>query len=183
MENTDTTTLFDIEARVAEIVEKYRKEAYAFVEEMMWNAFEEVGRSIIDCEAKSQQEDGELGVHYSREYTYIMCRRAVNGLSSRTLHEIVKVVRSGNGFGDVPAKMKPGFMMDFLKVRSLSFQAARAQYPNYLKPWTKEADQQLRELMKSGLSLKKVADRMGRNPGAIEARIAKLEEMDEMEGW
>ncbi len=179
MENTDTTTLFDIEARVAEIVEKYRKEAYAFVEEMMWNAFEEVGRAILDCEAKSHEDDGELGVHYAREYTYIMCRRAVNGLTSRTLHEIVRVVRAGNAFVEVPAKMKPGFMMDFLKARTLSFQATRAQYPNYLKPWTKEADQQLRELMKSGLSLKKVADRMGRNPGAIEARIAKLEEMED----
>lgn len=177
MENTDQTTLFDIEAQVAEIVEKYRKEAYAFVEEMMWNAFEEMGRLILECESKSHQDDGELGVHYAREYTYIMCRRAVNGITAKTLHEIVRVVRAGGGFEDIPAKMKPGFIMDFLKARSLSFQATRAQYPNYLKPWTKEADQQLLELMDSGLSVKKVAERMGRNPGAIEARLLKLEEM------
>ena len=177
MENTDKTTLFDIEAQVAEIVEKYRKEAYAFVEEKMWNAFEEMGRLILECESKSHQGDGELGVHYAREYTYIMCRRAVNGITAKTLHEIVRVVRAGDGFEDIPAKMKPGFIMDFLKARSLSFQATRAQYPNYLKPWTKEADQQLLELMDSGLSVKKVAERMGRNPGAIEARLLKLEEM------
>lgn len=177
MENTDKTTLFDIEAQVAEIVEKYRKEAYAFVEEMMWNAFEEMGRLILECESKSHQDDGELGVHYAREYTYIMCRRAVNGITAKTLHEIVRVVRAGDSFEDIPAKMKPGFIMDFLKARSLSFQATRAQYPNYLKPWTKEADQQLLELMDSGLSVKKVAERMGRNPGAIEARLLKLEEM------
>ena len=178
MENTDNTTLFDIEARVAEIVEKYRKEAYAFVEEMMWNAFEEVGAAIVECEAKSHEEDGELGVHYAREYTYIMCRRVVNGITAKTLHEIVRVVRAGESFGDIPVKMKPGFMMDFLKARSLTFEATRAQYPNYLKPWTKDADQQLLERMDSGLSLKKVAERMGRNPGAIEARLAKLEEME-----
>ena len=178
MENTDNTTLFDIEARVAEIVEKYRKEAYAFVEEMMWNAFEEVGAAILECEARSHEDDGEISVHYAREYTYIMCRNAVNGITAKTLHEIVKVVRDGGGFGDIPAKMKPGFLMDFLKARSLSFQATRAQYPNYLKPWTKEADQQLLELMESGLSLKKVAERLGRNPGAVEARLAKLEEME-----
>ena len=55
MENTDTATLFDIEARVAEIVEKYRKEAYAFVEEMMWNAFEEIGGAILEGESKSHE--------------------------------------------------------------------------------------------------------------------------------
>ena len=179
MENTDTTTLFDIEARVAEIVEKYRKEAYAFVEEMMWNAFEEVGRSILECEARSHEDDGELSVHYAREYTYIMCRRSVNGLTAKTLHEIVRLVRAGEGFGVVPDNVKPGLLMDFLKARSLSFAATRAQYPNYLKPWTKEADQQLLELMESGLSLKKVAERMGRNPGAVEARLAKLEGMED----
>ena len=80
---------------------------------------------------------------------------------------------------EVAAKKRPGFLMDFLKARSLSFKATRAQYPNYLKPWTKEADLQLQDLMKSGLSLKKVAERMGRNPGAIEARLAKLEELEE----
>lgn len=179
MENTDTATLFDIEARVAEIVEKYRKEAYAFVEEMMWNAFYEVGNLILECETKSHEEEGELGVHYAREYTYIMCRRAVNGITSKTLHEIVSIVRGGNGFEEVAAKKRPGFLMDFLKARSLSFEATRAVYPNYLKPWTKEADQELKDLMKSGLSLKKVAEKMGRNPGAIEARLVKLEEMED----
>lgn len=178
MENTDATKLFDLEARVADIVEQYRKEAYAFVEEMMWNAFEEVGKSILECEARSHEDDGELSVHYAREYTYIMCRRAVNGITAKTLHEIVRVTRAGDGFGDIPENMKPEFLMDFLKARTLSFRATRAQYPNYLKPWTKEADLQLLDLMKSGLSLKKVAERMGRNPGAIEARLAKLEEME-----
>lgn len=179
MENTDTATLFDIEARVAEIVEKYRKEAYAFVEEMMWNAFEEIGGAILECESKSREEDGEIGIHYAREYTYIMCRRAVNGITANTLHEVVRIVREGDGFGNIPAKMKPGFMMDFLKARSLSFQATRAQYPNYLKPWSREDDRKLLELMNGGLSLKKVAERMGRNPGAIEARLAKLEELED----
>ena len=179
MENTDTTTLFDIEAQVAEIVEKYRKEAYAFVEEMMWNAFEEVGSLILHCQAKAQEEDGDLAVHYAREHTYIMGRRSVSGLTSKTLHEIVTVMSRGEGFDHVPADRKPGFLLDFLKARSLSFEATRAIYPNYLKPWTKEADRELRELLGSGLSVKKVADRLGRNPGAIEARIAKLEELED----
>jgi DNA-binding NarL/FixJ family response regulator len=108
-----------------------------------------------------------------------MCRRAVNGITANTLHEVVRIVRAGDGFGNIPAKMKPGFMMDFLKARSLSFQATRAQYPNYLKPWSKEDDRKVLELMNGGLSLKKVAERMGRNPGAIEARLAKLEELED----
>lgn len=182
MENTDKTALFDIEARVVEIVDKYRKEAYAFVEEMMWNAFEQVGALILECESMSQEDDSDFAVHCAREFTYIMCRRSVNGITSRTLHEIVRTMRAGAGFEAAPKHMKPVFLMDFLKVRSLSFEATRAVHPNYLKPWTKEADQELRDLVKSGLSLKKVAERMGRNVGAIEARLLKLEELDDMEG-
>ena len=179
MENIDKTALFDIEARVAEVVEKYRKEAYAFVEEMMWNAFEEVGRSILACEELASNEDDELGVHYAREYTYIMCKRSVNGITSRTIHEIVRTMRGGGGFDNLPSIMKPGFMMDFMKVRSLTFKATRALYPNYLKPWTKEADQELRELSVSGLSVKKIAERLGRNPAAIESRLLKLAEQED----
>ena len=33
----------ELEEQVAAIIGNFRKEAYAFIDEMMWNAFEEVG--------------------------------------------------------------------------------------------------------------------------------------------
>ena len=174
MENIDTATLFDIEARVAEIVEKYRKEAYAFVEEMMWNAFAEVGKAILKCQYESEGDDPESATHFAREYTYLMSARKVAGLSSRTIHEIVRIAQSGEDYTSIPADRKSGFLMDFLKARTLSFNATRELYPNYLKPWTEEDDQELMRMYEKGVSLKKMAHHFGRNDGAVRARIEKL---------
>ena len=174
MENTDATKLFDLEARVAEIVEQYRKEAYAFVEEMMWNAFAEVGQAVLACERKSEGGDPESAAHFAREYTYVMSARKIAGLSSRTLHEIVRVAQAGGDYTNVPAARKSGFLMDFLKARTLSFNAIRELYPNYLKPWTENDDQELKRMYDEGLSFKKIAHHFGRNEGAVRARIEKL---------
>ena len=174
MENTDTATLFDIEARVAEIVEKYRKEAYAFVEEMMWNAFDEIGQAVLECQYESEGGDPETAAHFAREYTYVMSTRKIAGLSSRTLHEIVRIAEAGGNFTAVPADKKSGFLLDFLKARTISFNATRALYPNYLKPWTRDDDDELMRMYADGVPIKKLAVHFGRNEGAIEARIDKL---------
>lgn len=80
METTITTTI-DLEAQVGAIVEQYRKEAFAFVEEMMWSAFEEIGECILKCgKAQWADPDSEEAVHNTREYLYLMSRRSVNGL-------------------------------------------------------------------------------------------------------
>ena len=174
MENTDATKLFDLEARVADIVEQYRKEAYAFVEEMMWNAFTEIGQAVLACEHESNGDDPESAMHFAREYTYLMSVRKIAGLSSRTLHEIVRIAHSGGDFTAVPADKKSGFLLDFLKARTLSFNATRELYPNYLKPWTDKDDQELMRMHEEGVSLKKMAHHFGRNEGAVRARVEKL---------
>lgn len=174
MENTDATKFFDLEARVADIVEQYRKEAYAFVEEMMWNAFAEIGQAVLSCEHESNGDDSESAMHFAREYTYLMSVRKIAGLSSRTLHEIVRIAHSGGDYTKVPADKKSGFLLDFLKARTISFNATRALYPNYLKPWTRDDDDELMRMYADGVPIKKLAVHFGRNEGAIEARIDKL---------
>jgi len=174
METTITTTI-DLEAQVGAIVEQYRKEAFAFVEEMMWSAFEEIGECILKCgKAQWADPDSEEAVHNTREYLYLMSRRSVNGLSSKTLHEIVRLKEKGCNFEESGAEGKVTYLMEFLKVRSLSFEATRAKYPNYLKPWTHEDDVRLEQLWRERVSMKKLAEVFGRNIGAIEARIDKL---------
>lgn len=174
MENTGSTQLFDLEARVAGIVEQYRQEAYAFVEEMMWNAFAEIGEVVLGCQRESDGDDPETATHFAREYTYLMSARNIAGLSSRTLHEIVRIAHAGGDYTDVPAGRKSGFLMDFLKARTLSFNATRELYPNYLRPWTEKSDQELMRMHEEGVSLKKMARQLGRNEGAVRARIEKL---------
>lgn len=174
MENTDKPTLFDLEARVADIVEKSRRETYVFVEEMMWNAFTEIGQCILDCERRSMDDDIDMAAHWAREYSYIMTTKNIAGLTSRTLQGIVAILRRDGGFEKVPADMKPGFLLDFLKARTVSFNATRALYPNYLKPWTRDDDDELMRMYADGVPIKKLAVHFGRNEGAIEARIDKL---------
>ena len=174
MENTDSTKILDLEAHVAGIVEQYRKEAYAFVEEMMWNAFTEIGQAILECERESDGDDPESAMHFAREYTYVMSVRKIAGLSSRTLHEIVKIAHSGGDYAKVPTDKKSIFLLDFLKARTLSFNATRELYPNYLKPWTEKDDQELMRMHEEGVNLKKMAHHFGRNEGAVRARVEKL---------
>ena len=174
MENTDSTKILYLEAHVADIVEQYRKEAYAFVEEMMWNAFTEIGQAILECERESDGEDAESAMHFAREYTYVMSVRKIAGLSSRTLHEIVKIAHSGGDYAKVPTDKKSIFLLDFLKARTLSFNATRELYPNYLKPWTEKDDQELMRMHEEGVSFKKLAHHFGRNEGAVRSRVEKL---------
>ena len=174
MENTDSTKILDLEAHVADIIEQYRKEAYAFVEEMMWNAFTEIGQAILECERESDGDDPESAMHFAREYTYVMSVRKIAGLSSRTLHEIVKIAHSGGDYAKVPTDKKSIFLLDFLKARTLSFNATRELYPNYLKPWTEKDDQELMRMHEEGASFKKLAHHFGRNEGAVRSRVEKL---------
>ena len=103
-----------------------------------------------------------------------MSARKVAGLSSRTIHEIVRIADSGGDFTAVPADKKSGFLLDFLKARTLSFNATRELYPNYLKPWTEKDDRDLMRMHEEGMSLKKLAHHFGRNEGAVRARVEKL---------
>ena len=151
----------ELEEQVAAIIEEFRKEAYAFINEMMCNAFEEVGK-LMDA-----KED-------SCEYTYVMSRRAINGISCNTLHEIVRITEKGGDFSEVDKNQKAVFITEFLKTRSIVFDATRAKYPNYLKQWTEKEDAELKKLWDSGLSINRIAVQMGRNSGAVKIRMGKL---------
>lgn len=56
------------------------------------------------------------------------------------------------------------------------------RYPNAYRPWSAGDDAELGELFSSGASVKNLAGRLGRQPGAIRSRIAKLELDRELRG-
>lgn len=175
MENRITSTS-ELENRVSAIIEGYRQKAYICIEEVMWKAFEEVGKCINLCSKPSFDDmDEEESIQKSKEYLHIMSKRGICGLSYTTLHDICRITESGGNFPEKSKAKKCTYLIEFLKTRTLSFEATRNKYPNYLKSWTHEDDEKLERMWCEGASTKKLALTFGRNPGAIKARIEKLE--------
>jgi hypothetical protein len=65
-----------------------------------------------------------------------------------------------------------GIFMDDGSARSLA--RRRQEYPNAYAPWTEEQETALVELHKAGVHPRQIAKELGRQPGAITARLEKL---------
>jgi hypothetical protein len=159
--DTTITTTEELEKRISSIINSYREEAYAFIEEKMWAALAESAICILENDS-----------------LYLLTRRAINGISTTTLNNACKIIQAEANFCDIDEHLKKCYILEFLKARSLSFEATRMKYPNYLKPWSEEDDRELEKLWCEGVSGKELALRFGRNPGAIDKRIEKLELID-----
>ena len=85
------------------------------------------------------------------------------------------MARDGQSFEGTSRSRLRSYMLEFIKARSLTFEATRLKYPNYLKPWKEEDDQELERLWCEGVPVKDLAVMFMRNPGAIKSRIEKLE--------
>lgn len=155
---TTITTTEDLERRISSIIHSYREEAYAFVEEKMWAAFAEAAICILENDS-----------------LYLLSRRAINGISTSTLNNACRIIEGESSFNEVDEHLKKCYILEFMKARSLSFEATRMKYPNYLKPWSLSDDLELEKLWCEGMTVKELAKTFGRNPGAIDRRVEKLE--------
>jgi hypothetical protein len=155
---TAISTTEDLEKRISGIIGKYRQEAYEAIEEKMWTALIEAGICILENEG-----------------LFLMSRRAINGVSVTTLNNVCRILEEEGDFRTIDELHRKAYIIEFIKARTLSFEVTRLKYPNYLKPWTKDDDAKLERLWCEGTSVKDLAERFGRNPGAIDARIEKLE--------
>ena len=155
---TTITTTEELEIKISSIIGKYRQEAYEAIEEKMWTALVEAGICILENEG-----------------LFLMSRRAINGVSTTTLNNVCKMIEEETDVRTLEELRKKAYIMEFIKARSLSFEVTRLKYPNYLKPWTEENDADLERMWCEGMSVKDLAEHFGRNPGAIDARIEKLE--------
>ena len=155
---TAISTTEDLEKRISGIIGKYRQEAYEAIEEKMWTALIEAGICILENEG-----------------LFLMSRRAINGVSVTTLNNVCRILEEEGDFKTIDELHRKAYIIEFIKARTLSFEVTRLKYPNYLKPWTEDDDAKLERLWCEGTSVKDLAERFGRNPGAIDARIEKLE--------
>lgn len=155
MENDENLT-----RKLAEIVACGREEAYAYVEGVMLEVFQEIAREIEVWEKINCEE--------------FQIERAVDGLSIETLQK----VRSNFADGTLPKMIqdpyRPKSLMEFLKTRALSMASFRIKYPNAFTAWTKEQDALLEALIDEGRSTEEISEVLGRNPNAIEIRLARL---------
>lgn len=175
MENRISSTS-GLEQNVSAILDTYRKKVYAYVEEEMWKAFEEVGRCIQQCQRPSFDEnDEDVSAQKARDYLHLMSKGGICGLSYSTVRDICRAMEVGEAISGKAQNKKNTYLVEFLRTRTLSFEATRSKYPNYLKAWTSEDDRKLEQMWCEGASVKKLALTFGRNPGAIKARIEKLE--------
>lgn len=59
--------------------------------------------------------------------------------------------------------------------KTFSFDEARKKHPQAYAPWTQEDDNRLELLYCEGMKVKELSKEFGRNKGAIQSRIKKLE--------
>lgn len=159
-----TTTASEMESKITQITNMHRKKAYETAEMEMYEAFKKIAGIL-------KESDNQ-----------VITRRGINGLSEKSLKEILRLADNGatdfeleRAGGRISKDTHLAFMIEFLKVRSMTFEATRIKYPNYLKPWTEEDDQELEELWCEGASVEELGEHFKRNAGAIKARIEKLE--------
>ena len=122
--NTENITIAELESTISRIIEGYRAEAYHSIEKLMFEAFRHVGILL----------EGN---------TSTLTRKPINGISAQTLKDIAGMPLDGLAFHEASHPKLRSYMIEFIKARSLTIEATRLKYPNYLKPWKEEDDQEL----------------------------------------
>ena len=157
-------TISDLEARITSIIGSHRETAFTIAEEEMYKAFGEIADLLKDADYLA------------------LSQRKLKGISTRTVRRIALLRNKGitdfkaaRTEGTINEETNLNYMIEFLKVRSLTFEATRIKYPNYLKPWTVSDDLELERLWCEGVKEEELARIFKRNIGAIHARIEKLE--------
>ena len=144
------------EERISDIIDSYRKKAFEYARQQMFMAIDEIW-SIL-------KEHGLWGIS----------KKKINGINSSTLKNIYLRLVCGDDLRSAEEDTIKLWMVEFLKAQTLSFEVQRAQYPNFLKPWTKEEESLLEMLWCDGNTKEQLAVKLGRHPNSIAVRLSKL---------
>lgn len=144
------------EEKISDIIESHRKNVFEFAQQQMFLAFDEIWAIL--------QEHGLWGIN----------KKKINGIHKSTLKNIYMRLVCGDDIRDAPKETVKLWLVEFLRAQSLSFEVQRVQYPNFLKPWTKEEENMLEMLWCDGETKDQIAIKLGRHPNSIAARLTKL---------
>ena len=144
------------EERISDIIESHRKNVFEYAEQQMFMAFDEIWAIL--------QEHGLWGIN----------KRKINGIQRSTLKNIYMRLVCGDDLRSAPEETIKLWIVEFLKAQTLSYEVQRAQYPNFLKPWTKEDETALEMLWCDGQTKEQIAIKLGRHPNSVAVRLSKL---------
>ena len=144
------------EEKISDIIESHRKSVFKFAEQQMFMAFDEIWAIL--------QEHGLWGIS----------KKKINGINSTTLKNIYMRLICGDDLRSAPEETRKLWLMEFLKAQTLSFEVQKAQYPNFLKPWTKEDEKRMELLWCDGETKEQIAIKLGRHPNSVAIRLSKL---------
>ncbi len=162
------------EARIQEILDEHRSLAHGALDDLMYEAFLEIGRILnTPEEAAGESQAGSVPapVH------------SVGGLSSFALRQIQHHTAAGDladwlaGGAD---KDKCLYLRDFLNLGKLQAEELRLRYPKAFTKWTDDQDQALlanyMQAAEGGRSVnwKQLSEPFGRNVNAIKLRLERL---------
>lgn len=144
------------EEKISDIIESHRKIAFDYAQQQMFTAFDEIWAIL--------QEHGLWGIS----------KKKINGINTTTLKNIYMRLICGDDLRTADEQTKKVWLVEFLRVQALSFEVQRAQYPNFLKPWTREEERRLEMLWCDGDTREQMAIKLGRHPSSIAARLTRM---------
>lgn len=153
----DTIVFSDDEEKIFGIIDSNRKEAFDFVKDKMFEAFDAIGSLLA--------ENSMLNIN----------GRKINGISHMTLKDLYRMYKDGKSCYEADKELVQIWFIEFIRAQSLSFEVQKTRYPNFMKPWSKEDDERLERLWCEGVKDKELSKIFQRHPSSISARIARLE--------
>ena len=161
------------EARIQEVLDEHRSLAHGALDDLMYEAFLEIGRilSTPEGEAVGEGQSGSTPV------------QSVGGMSAYALRQIQHHTAAGDladwlaGGAD---KDKCLYLRDFLNLGKLQAEELRMRYPKAFTKWTDDQDQALlssyRQAVEDGKSVnwRQLSEPFGRNINAIKLRLEHL---------
>jgi len=145
------------EQSILEIISSYRECVYNAVDEIMLQAFEEMGEMI-------EAEGGPDCIPTN----------GIGGLSAAVLKDVVEHFKAGTLVAFVEGDRKTDLQIAFLQPGRLKMRSFRQKYPKAYLKWTDEEDSELTSMWNDGKSWAELSSHFGRNVNALRIRLTKL---------
>lgn len=153
----------DLSLKVSSLMGVYRSMAYDAIDEMLIEAFSDLGALMV----LREKETGET----------LPAGKSVCGLSRERLRTIKEHSMPGSFdqyYSGLPEQEKMGWMMCFLDYDRIRREDFKSRFPNAFLKWTPEDDAELMEMFGNGAPWKFISERFGRNVNAVKIHIEKL---------
>ena len=161
------------ETRIQEVLDEHRSLAHGALDDLMYEAFLEIGRILSTPEGEAGGEGQPVSTP----------AQSVGGMSAYALRQIqhhTAAVDLADWLAGGADKDKCLYLRDFLNLGKLQAEELRMRYPKAFTKWTDDQDQALlasyRQAAEGGKSVnwRQLSEPFGRNVNAIKLRLEHL---------